>query len=344
MKEFNYKKYLNFKIDNEIIKLIGSIRECKGRQELYLQQRPEELKTLVEVAKRQSTESSNIIEGIRTTQSRLKQLIENKTTPKNRDEKEILGYRNVLNIIHESFDAIPIRPNFILQLHKELYKFLGTSIGGKFKNSPNEIQDSNGNVLFKPVEPWQVPEFMNNLCNEYNNAINKYNIEPLLIIPVFAHDFLCIHPFNDGNGRISRLLTTLLLYQNGYMVGKYISLEKKIEITKNEYYLALSSASNKWHQNKNDETEFIKYILGTILAAYRDFEERVNMVNTKLTALEMVENAINTFIGKFTKTQVLEKCPEIAKSSVEAGLLKLTKQGKIAKHGGGRSTYYIRLK
>lgn len=344
MREFDYEKLAERTWDKEVLNYIGLIHEYKGRQQLYLKQKPEELDKLVELAKIQSTEASNEIEGIRTTNSRLKQLMANKTTPKNRDENEILGYRYALNLVHESFEYIPIRPNYILQLHKEMYQFMDVNFGGRFKDTPNEIDavypDGHKEVIFKPFDPFETPEAVNRLCDEYNDAINKYNVDPLIAIPVFIHDFLCIHPFNDGNGRMSRLLTTLLLYKSGYMVGKYISLEKKIQITKQEYYQALSKSSKNWLENDNDDTLFVKYLLGTILAAYRDFEERVNIVSKKMSAFEMVEKAVNSKLGKFTKSDIMELCPEIGRASVENALKKLCDDGIIEKHGGGRSVFY----
>jgi len=344
MKEFNYKNLVERTWDKDILNYIGLIHEYKGRQQLYLEQKPEELDKLVELAKIQSTEASNEIEGIRTTNSRLKQLMDEKTTPKNRDENEILGYRHALNLVHESFDYIPVRANFILQIHKEMYKFMDVNYGGRFKDTPNQIDavypDGHKEIIFKPLEPYETPEAMDRLCEEYSDAINKYNIDPLIAIPIFIHDFLCIHPFNDGNGRMSRLLTTLLLYKSGYVIGKYISLEKKIQVTKDEYYSALSHSSNKWIDNNHDDTPFIKYLLGTILAAYRDFEDRVNLVSKKLSAFEMVEKAVNNKIGKFTKSDIMEMCPEIGRASVENALKRLCDEGKIEKHGGGRSVFY----
>lgn len=344
MKEFNYKEIIDRKWDKEVLNYIGLIHEYKGRQQLYLEQKPDELDKLIELAKIQSTEASNEIEGIRTTNARLKQLMEEKTTPRNRDENEILGYRHALNLVHESFEYIPLRVNSILQIHKEMYKFMGVGFGGKFKDAPNEIDavynDGHKKVIFKPLEPFETPGAMEKLCDEFNLAIDKYNIDPLIIIPIFIHDFLCIHPFNDGNGRMSRLLTTLLLYKSGYVIGKYISLEKKIQITKEEYYQALSLSSKNWLTNDNDDTPFIKYLLGTILSAYRDFEERVNVVSKKISAYEMVEKAVNNKIGKFTKSDIMEMCPEIGRASVENALKKMCDEGKIEKHGGGRSVFY----
>lgn len=344
MKEFNYKKIIDRKWDKEVLNYIGLIHEYKGRQQLYLEQKPDELDKLIELAKIQSTEASNEIEGIRTTNARLKQLMEEKTTPRNRDENEILGYRHALNLVHESFEYIPLRVNSILQIHKEMYKFMDVGFCGKFKDAPNEIDavynDGHKEVIFKPLEPFETPGAMEKLCDEFNLAIDKYNIDPLIIIPIFIHDFLCIHHFNDGNGRMSRLLTTLLLYKSGYVIGKYISLEKKIQITKGEYYQALSLSSKNWLTTDNDDTPFIKYLLGIILSAYRDFEERVNVVSKKISAYEMVEKAVNNKIGKFTKSDIMEMCPEIGRASVENALKKMYDEGKIEKHGGGRSVFY----
>ncbi len=344
MRYFNYDVLISHKWDKEIVNYVGLIHEHKGRQALYLKQKPEQLKKLIEIAKRQSTESSNEIEGIRTTKTRLIRLMNESTKPRNRAEEEILGYKNVLKIIHESYESIGITPNFILQLHKEMYKYMDVDFGGKLKNVPNVIMDGNKNIVFKPLEPYETPIALESLCLAYNHAVNDSNIDPLLVIPVFINDFLSIHPFRDGNGRMSRLLTTLLLYKNGYDIGKYISLEKKIQETKEEYYDALQSSSINWHDGKNDDTPFIKYLLGTFLAAYRDFEDRVDMVSTKKKAKDIVENAVIHLLGAFTKNDILEFCPDIERSSAENALRELCSEGLIERHGGGRSTYYIRVK
>ena len=347
MKKFDYSLLRARTFDREVINYIGLIHEFKGRQQLYLEQKPRELETLVEIAKIQSTESSNAIEGIATTKARLKSLMADKTTPRDRGEKEIKGYRHVLNVIHENFDYVPIRKNYILQLHKMLYQFIEERFGGSFKDTPNEIDmvypDGRTVLLFKPLEPFETPEAVEKLCEEYDKAINKYGIDPLIAIPVFIHDFLCIHPFNDGNGRMSRLLTTLLLCKSGFVIGRYISLEKKIEITKDEYYVALQESSQNWHEEKNDDTAFIKYILGTIVAAYRDFEERVNMLGKKVSARDRVEKAIRSKIGKFTKNDIMELCPEIGRGSVENSLKALCEEGIIKKEGQGRATFYYTI-
>lgn len=232
MRTFNYVALKNQKWDSEIVAYIAAIHEMKGKQDLYIRQKPQELEKLVEIAKVQSTETSNEIEGIRTTNTRLKQLLSEKTTPRTRDEEEIAGYRDVLNVIHESYEYIPVTANYLLQLHKILYSHSGKSIGGKFKNVQNYISgiDANGKeyTIFTPLAPYETPPAIDEICEQFNRAIAEGDVDPLILIPIFIHDFLCIHPFNDGNGRMSRLLTTLLLYRCGYSVGKYISLEAKI--------------------------------------------------------------------------------------------------------------------
>lgn len=343
-KVFDYSKLAERNYDKEIINYIGLIHEFKGRQNLFLNQNKDNLDKLIEISKVQSTEASNEIEGIITTNQRLKELMSDKTTPRNRSEKEIQGYRYALNMIHESFEYIPLKSNTILQLHKEMYQFLDVSFGGKFKDTPNEIDaiylDEKKVVLFKPLEPYETPQAIKTIYEEYDKAINKYNIDPLIVIPVFIHDFLCIHPFNDGNGRMSRLLTTLLLYRSGYVIGKYISLEKKIQITKSEYYDALKQSSQDWIESTHDDTPFIKYLLGTILAAYRDFEERIDIVGHKQSALEMVEKAIKSKLGKFTKSDIMELCPKIGRGSIEQSLKILCERNIIKKEGSGRATFY----
>ena len=348
MRAFNYSKIKEQKWDSEVLGLIAAIYKEAGKQELYLKQRPEELEKLVEIAKIQSTEASNAIEGIVTTSTRIRQLVEEKTAPKNLNEQEIAGYRDVLSIIHESFDAIPITPNYILQLHKILYSHMNNPMAGRTKSVQNYISatypDGRVETLFTPLDPFETPAALECICNEYNRVIGNMEVEPLIAIPTFIHDFLCIHPFNDGNGRMSRLLTTLLLYRNGFYVGKYISLEAKIAKNKDLYYDALNQAQHGWHDGTEDAVPFIKYLLGTILAAYKDFEERFALVETKLSALEMVRRATMNKIGRFSKQDIRELCPSLSVSSIEGALRKLIELGEIKREGSGRTTCYYRLK
>lgn len=344
MRTFNYSEIKNQKWDSGILGLIAAIYKEAGKQELYLEQKPQELEKLIEIAKIQSTEASNAIEGIVTTNTRIKQLVEEKTTPRNRDEQEIAGYRDILNIIHENFDAIPITQNYILQLHKILYSHMNNPMGGKTKNVQNYISatypDGHVETLFTPLSPFETPEALDKICEEYNRVIGNMEVEPLIIIPTFIHDFLCIHPFNDGNGRMSRLLTTLLLYRNGFYVGKYISLEAKIAKNKDLYYGALSESQYGWHEGTEDVVPFIKYLLGTILAAYKDFGDRFSLVETKLSALEMVRRASMNKIGRFNKQDIRELCPTLSDSSIEKAFRDLISLGELKKEGKGKGTCY----
>ena len=348
MRDFHYTAIREQKWDSEILGLIAAIYKEAGKQEMYLKQRPEELEKLVEIAKVQSTEASNAIEGIVTTSTRIRQLVEEKTAPRNRDEQEIAGYRDALNIIHENFDAIPITRNYILQLHKVLYSHMNNPMAGQTKSVQNYISatdpDGHTETLFTPLAPFETPEALERICDEYNCVIGNMEAEPLIVIPIFIHDFLCIHPFNDGNGRMNRLLTTLLLYRNGFYVGKYISLEAKIAKNKDLYYAALRQAQEGWHEGTEDAVPFIKYLLGIILSAYRDFEERFSLVEQKKPALETVRQVTLSKIGRFSKQDIRELCPALSVSSIEGALRKLVASGELKREGNGKNTCYYRLK
>jgi len=272
--------------------------------------------------------------------------VKDSTRPRTRNEREIAGYRDVLNTIHENHDYIPPKPSIILQLHRDLYKFEGMDIGGRYKTSDNiiEEQDAEGNksVRFRPMPAWETPEAIEKICQSYDEALNSENIDALIIIPMFVLDFLCVHPFNDGNGRISRLLTLLLLYRSGYIVGKYISIEKLIEQTKEIYYESLQLSSAGWHENKNDYEPFVKYMLGVIVAAYRDFSSRVSLLTTQgMSKPDRVKEIIRATLGPITKTEILAKCPDISQVTVQRALADLVDKGDIVKLGGGRYTKYI---
>ncbi len=346
MRSFDYINKWGKLLTPDIVALLTQIHEYKGEQSLFIEAKADSLTRLVEIAKIQSTEASNKIEGIYTSEDRLKNLIKDKTTPKMRNEREIAGYRGVLNTIHESYEYIPIRSNMILQLHRDMYKYEGYDLGGKFKASDNIIEevDERGNksVRFKTVSAWETPEAIEILCNEYDKAIGTGKIDPLLLIPMAVLDFLCIHPFNDGNGRISRLLTLLMLYRSGYIVGKYISIEHLIEKTKESYYECLQQSSFGWHEEENDYVPFVKYMLGVIVAAYRDFSERVQfLVSRGLSKPERVAELIKNTYGEITKSQIMDKCPDISRITVERALAHLLSTESIIKIGGGRYTKYV---
>lgn len=350
MRSFDYSKLSKMSWDNEILLLCSKIHECKGRQDLFVRQKPAQLERLTEVARIQSTESSNRIEGIVTTSTRIKKLVEEKTAPKNRDEKEILGYRNVLNTIHESHEFISVSKNHILQLHKDLLKFSGISYGGNFKNVQNYIKETKSDgtevVRFTPLAPYETPDAIEMICNSFRDTLALEIVEPLILIPAFICDFLCVHPFNDGNGRMSRLLTLLLLYKCGYEVGKYISIEKQIEKTKDVYYEVLQEIDHGWHEEENDPTPFIKYMLQMILACYMEFEERVSVMEdtgVKSTSYDIVKAYADNKLGKFTPADVLAECPSIGRTSVFNALKKLAGDGYIEKHGEGKNAFYVKV-
>ena len=225
---------------------------------------------------------------------------------------------------------------------------MNNPMAGKTKNVQNYISatypDGRSKVLFTPLAPFETEEALDKICEEYNKVIGNLELEPLIAIPTFIHDFLCIHPFNDGNGRMSRLLTTLLLYRSGFYVGKYISLEAKIAKSKDLYYDSLNKSQDGWHEGSEDATPFIKYILGTILAAYKDFEDRFSIVEEKLPAIEMVRKASLNKVGRFTKQDIRELCPSLSISSVEGALRKMVSEGELKREGSGKSTCYYRLK
>ena len=346
MRSFDYGKVWEDLLTPDIVALLTQIHEYKGMQSLYIEAKADNLKQLVEMAKIQSTEASNKIEGIFTSDERLKALVKDKTTPKTRNEREIAGYRDVLNTIHENHDYITVRPNIILQLHRDLYKFEGYDIGGKYKAADNiiEEEDSQGNkkVRFKPVAAWETPEAVESLCDAFDKEIGRRTIDPLLLIPMFILDFLCIHPFNDGNGRMSRLLTLLCLYRSGYIVGKYISIEHLIEKTKESYYECLQECSIGWHEGKNQYAQFVRYMLGVIVAAYRDFSDRVEVLAAgNLSKPDRIAKLIQRTYGEITKTQILESCPDISQVTVQRTLADLLESERIIKIGGGRYTKYV---
>lgn len=345
MRTLNYKNEYKKLLSPEIVSYLAQIHEMKGQQNLFVEAQKDALAEMLEIAKIQSTEASNRIEGIITTDDRLKKIVMNKTTPKGRSEREIAGYRDVLNTIHENYDFIPVRPGMILQLHRDLYKFSNSAIGGSFKNSDNiiaeELPDGTKRVRFQPVPAWETSEAMNSLCSVLQEALMDPELDLLLLIPMFILDFLCIHPFNDGNGRMSRLLTLLLLYRSGYFVGKYISLERLIADSKSTYYEVLQDSSTGWHEGTNDYLPFVRYMLGIVIAAYREFVSRVDVLITRgLSKPERVREIIRSTTGKITKTQIMKQCPDISQKTVERALRELMDNGEIIKIGGGRYTSY----
>jgi Uncharacterized conserved protein len=347
MHNFDYRDTPRTLLTPEVINMLTKLHELKGKQELYIEAEPDVLSSLLNLAKIQSTKSSNKIEGIWTSDERLEAIVKEKSEPRNRSEEEISGYRDVLATIHESYEYISVRPNSILQFHRDLYAFSSSSVGGSFKNSDNVIaeigKDGKSKARFVPVTAFQTPQAVQDLCDEFNNAIESGLYDPLVLIPMFVLDFLCIHPFNDGNGRMSRLLTLLLLYRSGYIVGKYISIEMLIEKSKETYYETLKQSSISWHENNTDYLPFVKYYLGAILKAYYEFEDRVEYLHHRnLNKSDRVKAVFDRKIGKITKTDIAELCPDISITTIERSLNALLQSGYIKKYGKSRGTFYVK--
>jgi len=346
LRKFNLVEvYKGIISNNNIINLISKIHEYKGKQSFLLKTKKATLDTLLEIAKIQSTSSSNKIEGIYTTDKRIEKIVNKKLEPKNRNEEEIAGYRDVLSLIHENYDFIDINQNTILQLHKYLYKYTGYSCGGKFKNSQNYIEETDikgeKKIRFTPLSPIETPIAIEELCNNYNELVNSENYDVLILIPIFILDFVSIHPFNDGNGRMSRLLTLLLLYKANYLVGKYISIEKIIENTKESYYDTLQKSSVNWHNSKNDYSYFVEYSLGIILNAYKELDSRINSIeNKKIRSYDKIINIFKENIIPIDKSLIISKCPDLSETTIERILNRLLKEDKIIKISGGRYTKY----
>ena len=348
MKNFDYITNPAKLLTPEIVQMVGSIHEHKGKQELFLEANIDELKTLLEVALIQSTGASNRIEGIFTSDKRLEELVSQKAEPRNRSEQEIAGYREVLATIHESYEYITPRPTIILQLHRDLYSYSQGNIDGTYKNSDNVIAETDAEehqkARFIPVPAFQTAEAIDELCAHFLEAWEANLIDKLILIPMFILDFLCIHPFNNGNGRMSRLLTLLLFYKAGYIVGKYVSMEMLIEKTKETYYEALQASSVGWHEGENSYEPFVKYYLGIMLKAYNEFENRVEHLKYhNLSKPDRIKAVIDNKVGKITKKEIMELCPDISKVTVERTLTDLVKSGYIAKVGAGPSTGYVRI-
>ena len=346
MRSFDYTETSQKLLTLEIVQMLNTIHEYKGRQDLFLGADIDELGSLLDVAMIQSTGASNRIEGIYTTDKRLEEIVRQKAEPHNRSEQEIAGYREVLSTIHESYEYISIRPNVILQLHKILYSYSDGFACGVYKNTDNVIAETDAEgkqkTRFTPVPAWQTSAAMDEMCIGFQKAWDLGKADRLLLIPMFILDFLCIHPFNDGNGRMSRLLTLLLLYKAGYIAGKYISIEMLIEKSKETYYEALQSSSVGWHACENSYEPFVRYYLGIVLKAYKEFESRVEYLRHKgISKPDRIRTAIENSAGRITKKEIMELCPDISRVTIERTLTDLVKRGLIKKVGAGPSTGYI---
>lgn len=326
---------------------LNKIGEYKGKQELFTYQIPEVLKVLQKAACVESSECSNRLEGITAPHKRIEALVLHSTTPQSRSEQEIAGYRDALNLIHESAAYMDCSVNVCLQLHTMLYRYLPES-GGGWKMADNEIVERNPDgsvhrVRFKPVSAVATPQAMDHLAERYKTDMEQLRKEPLLVIPLTVLDFLCIHPFTDGNGRISRLLTLMLLYHFNYDVGRYISLERIFEESKETYYESLEASSQNWHSGKHNPNPWLNYFWGTLLRAYREFEERVgNVADGKGTKTDIIRQAVFRRIGPFAISEIESACPGISRDMVRLVLRQLRDEGVISAHGKGRGAKWLK--
>src|SRR6266446_54114 len=322
------------RIPQNLLRTIRLLGEFKGKEEVYKQQSPQVLETLRQAAVIQSTESSNRIEGVTAPHDRIVKLVQKKVKPGNRSEQEIAGYRDVLNTIHANHENMEFSVNLVLQMHRDLLKFT-TEKDGKWKTAQNEIEevgpDGNKVVRFMPVAPHLTEDAMRLLHDRFDKALDSHQFEPLLLIPAYILDFLCIHPFRDGNGRMARLLTLLLLYQAGFEVGRFISLENIVEETREGYYDTLYSSSQKWHEGKHSLQPWWEYFLGVmLLSAYREFERRAGTVTSSYGAKsQMIFDAVDRLSGNFRVSDVQKICPGVSLDLIRRRLKELKAAGKI---------------
>lgn len=341
------KKYLqSLTFTSDQLSTLRTIGEYQGKQELYFKQSPEILKGLQQVAIIESSESSNRLEGITAAPQRIAELITQNTTPTDRSEQEIAGYRDALHLIHQSSEHMPFSLNVILQLHSWLYRYLPNP-GGQWKTTDNEITevhpDGKKRVRFVPSNAFDTPLAMGNLITGYEMSIHQWNMEPLIVIPATILDFLCIHPFRDGNGRTARLLTLLLLYHFDYQVGRYISLERIFEESKESYYETLEKSSQGWHQEKHNLMPWMTYFWGVLLRAYKEFEGRVGTLTTgKGNKAQHIRITIENMIGPFSISDIERACPSVSRDTIRLVLRQLRDEAVIVSEGMGRGAKWIK--
>ena len=344
MKSFEYDYYLGQPISQKILIAVRTLGEYKGKETLFKDQFPEVLKTLQQAAIIQSTESSNRIEGIIVPEKRIRMIVVQNTKPQNRSEEEVAGYKDILNDLHTNADKYKLTPQLILKWIKQLYRYTSVKVDG-YKKEDNAILEilPNGKTVirFHPLSAKATPKAIEKLCGSFNNSISQNKVEPLLAVASFVLDFECIHPFKDGNGRMGRLLTLLLLYQIGYEVGRFISIERIIEESKEAYYDALYNSSQKWHEEEHDLIPWWNYFLSTLIAAYKEFEQRVGKITTgKGAKRDMVFAAIERLPDEFSFSDVQRACPGISFSTLKRSLQQLKKEKIIKTIGKGRDAKY----
>jgi len=342
----NSFKRENVELPLSAVWLMNSIAEYKGKQELYAKQSPQILKTLLETALIESAESSNRIEGVTVDHARLKPLVIGHSKPRDRSEEEIAGYRKALDLIHTKYKSLSITPETIKELHRLCR---GESWdAGKWKEKDNDIirkhPDGRVEIIFKPVSAAKTPEMIKQTCLNFEHSVSQLKYPDLYAVACLVLDFLSIHPFRDGNGRVSRLLTLLALYQHGFMVGKYIGIERIVEQSKETYYETLNKSSQKWHEAKHDVIPWINYFLGTVLAAYKEFEERAqNIKPARGSKTQLVNQVIERQVGEFSLSDIERECPAVSRDMIKIIFRELQKAKNIKCLGKGKSAKWKKI-
>lgn len=327
------------------VAMIRHLGEASGKQQLWAARTPEQLEALRSTAIIESSESSNRIEGVIAKAGRVREIVLRATAPRDRSEQEIAGYRDVLQLIHESHAEVPVTANVIRQLHQRLFAY-HPSGGGELKSTNNDIveRDAAGNITrvrFRPVETHLTADAMLQTERLYAAAAQEH-VEPLVLSGLTVLDFLCVHPFRDGNGRMARLLTLLLLYHAGHRVGRYISLERLIEESKHDYYESLEMSSQGWHEGGHDAMPWLRYYWGVLTRAYRELDQRMGTLTGRGSKSERVVAAIERRIGAFRITDIEQECPDVSRDLIRLVLRDLRKQGALRAEGTGRGAKWVK--
>jgi len=338
----NYLEALRF--DAQHLATLRALGECQGKQRLYVAQSPEVLGDLRQVASIESTESSSRLEGVVVPANRLKSIVLRHAEPKSRSEQEVAGYRDALALVHESAVDMPFSTNTLLQLHGLLYRYMPQP-GGRWKATDNDIverrPDGSSRLRFRPVPAHLTPIATDDLVERYGTAVDRHHADPLVLVPLAVLDFLCIHPFADGNGRIARLLTLQLLYHFDYAVGRYISLERIIEETKDGYYESLEASSQGWHEGRHDVMPWLGYFWGALIRAYGEFEARVGTLTRGRGAKsDRVRAAVLSRSMPFSISDIEGQCPGVSRDTVRLVLRAMKAEGLIAPKGKGRGAMW----
>ena len=346
---FDYSFLDNGLLPAELVNLTSTISALNAISEERRGRNLTVYTELEKTARIQSVKGSNAIEGIITTDARIKEIVDGNSAPINHTEMEIAGYRNALDEIHTSFEEIPVSEDTILHLHQVMTELAGYEGAGRYKTDDNIIAEidefGRRRIRFSPVPAAETADAMEQLILAYIDARDNARINKLLLIPCVILDFLCIHPFADGNGRVSRLLTLLLMYKSGFNIGKYVSFEEQINKSKEYYYNALQDSSKGWHTNENTYTEFTKNFLSTLYKCYRELDARFSTVNgKKLKKTERIEQTVLNSVLPISKSEICGFLPDVSPTTVEAVLGKMVKDGFVKKIGSARATKYVNAK